>query len=90
MSKLKQLETDKITLHYAEEDLYVYYAKYKMTKEEIRTFYAGLRRAIARTIIREQIRCGVGVIHLHRKINIAEVYLQKRESLVNLLFMKIE
>ncbi|OQA78120.1 MAG: Phytochrome-like protein cph2 [Tenericutes bacterium ADurb.Bin239] len=77
VSKLKQLETDKITLHYAEEDLYVYYAKYKMTKEEIRTFYAGLRRAIARTIIREQIRCGVGVIHLHRKINIAEVYLQK-------------
>ncbi|OQC50054.1 MAG: Phytochrome-like protein cph2 [Tenericutes bacterium ADurb.Bin024] len=77
VTKLKTIETSRIGLHYAEEDLFVFYAKYQMTREEIKKFYARLRSAIGHTISREQIRSGVGVAFLNKNITIAEVYLQR-------------
>lgn len=77
VTKLKTIETSRITLHYAEEDLFVFYAKYQMTREEIKKFYAELKSAIGHTISREQIRSGIGVTFLHKSISIAEVYLQR-------------
>lgn len=72
VNKLKTLETGRRTLYYAEEDIYVYYSKYRMKEEEINDIFRDIKNVIGRTVFREQIRCNVGVSHLSRTSMLAE------------------
>lgn len=94
VNKLKTLETNRIILYYLEEDIYVYYAKYRMKDSEIKEFYHSINVAILRTIIREQIRCNVGVAHLSKtsltsdacfqKARIASEFIRDENRLLNI------
>lgn len=72
VSKLKTLETRHRTLYYAEEDIYVYYSKSRMSETEIKEIFRDIKNVIGRTVFREQIRCNVGVSHLSRTSALAE------------------
>lgn len=75
VSKLKTLETPRRLLYYAEEDIYVYYSKYRMSEAEINDLFRDINNVISRTIVREQIRCNVGASFLTRSSLIAETCL---------------
>ncbi|MDY0214683.1 MAG: EAL domain-containing protein [Bacilli bacterium] len=72
VNKLKTLETSHRALYYAEEDIYVYYSKHRMSATEINDLFRDIKNVIGRTIFREQIRCNVGVNHLSRTSILAE------------------
>lgn len=77
VSKLKSIESNRVKLHFVEEGIFAFYAGKKMTNDEIKKFFIEIKSVIGNTILREQIRCGVGVTFLTRNITNAQIYLQR-------------